>query len=106
MDFTFDYPGRASVLLYENWTTTYENLLACKTDDDYRKWYIDDRADPNSFLSLLCLAHPALYNKLTGRNQCKTKIIKAITYIFDDFKKNHPTKRKERVNWKEPQFTD
>lgn len=104
MEFTSDYPGRATVLLYENWTYAFEKLLACKTAEEYESWYIDERSDPITFLSLLCLANPGLYEKVTGRKPCKTKIIKAIEYIFEDFKKNHPPKRRARVNWKEPQF--
>ena len=78
------YTDLADDMLQSKWPMVYENLMNCETIEDYRSWYIDDRADPKTFYALLCIAHPNIYTKITGRKLCKTKILKGLNYIMNN----------------------
>ena len=77
-------PYYAEKCLIYRWVHVFLKLEECKTDDDYKQWYIDDRADPKTFYALLAFARPAVYRRLQNGYASKIGIKRAVDFISDE----------------------
>jgi hypothetical protein len=78
-------PLQAEICLVYRWSRVFRELEECKTDDDYRMWYIDDRAEPKTFYALLAFARPEVYKRLQNSYASKANIKRAVDFISDEY---------------------
>ncbi len=80
-----DLKETAHALLVRNYSRVYRSLLmVMNTSQDPRDWYIDERADPHLFYSLLAFAQPEIFKQIYKKhNQCITVLTDGIKYIYN-----------------------